>query len=33
MIASGKAVPSIETMDEDLQNLEVGAVVGIPEIK
>lgn len=33
MIASGKAVPSIETMDADLKNLEVTKPVGNAEIK
>jgi hypothetical protein len=33
MIISGEAVPSMETMDEDLLKLEVGAAVGFPEIK
>lgn len=33
MIASGEAVPSIETMDEDMAGLEFGQVVISPEPK
>ena len=33
MIANGQAVPSIETMDADLPNLETGKTVGNVEAK
>lgn len=33
MIASGEAVPSIETMDDDMSGLEFGQVVSSPEPK